>query len=157
MKNFSAEVSRDSVKLLSVPEGKVLESLPIVRANESHRNFIISTWVRSYEPHIRKLRIGPTDVRISTEAYRAGEAKVAERHWDKSFVVTSGDDNFTIHGWICAQEGYLWHVYVPPLIRSHGMAKGLVSAYAGLDYNLHKPWPKQPAGHTCRYNPWMGS
>ncbi len=136
---------------------RVLQTLPVIQATDDHRSFILSTWVRSYEPFARKLvaSVGKDLVRCSTEAYRTGEARVAEANWAKSKVVVSEGDQYTIHAWVCCIPGQLWHVYVPPQFRGCGLAKALVEEYAGKVYQVSKPWPSQPNTHSVTYNPWM--
>lgn len=163
MKRFYADVLRNglddslSVTLKSVETGRVLETLPVIQARPEHRNYILSTWVKSYEPAVRRLFIGPTPTRIDPRAYRAGESRLAEQHWAESLVVVSEDDAFTIHGWVCGGGFHLRHVYVPPTLRQAGMGKGLVGAVCGTEYSVSKPWPGgfQPKDHTCTYNPWV--
>ncbi len=161
LNSFFASVSDNGLQLFSRQTKALLQTLPIVKATDEHRSFIISTWVKSYEPHVRKLAIslpgGPV-LRLDPKAYRTGEARAAERHWDKSHVITGSDaDVYTIHGWVCAEEGKLWHCYVPPALRSAGVAKGLVERFASRNYHVSKPWPNQPSGHQCTYNPWMNA
>jgi hypothetical protein len=154
LREFYAVVSNNLLQLLSRQTNHVLETLPIVKANNDHRSFILSTWVRSYETHARRLSIGPANCRIEPQDYRDGESRAAEKHWDKTHVVT-GADGFTIHAWICAKEGALWHVYVPPNLRLSGVAKALISSVAGNNYCVSKPMPYQFSGHTVTYNPWL--
>jgi hypothetical protein len=156
---FCAKVSDAGLQLFSRQTNQLLQTLPIVPASEEHRSFIISTWVKSYESHARKLIIGPANIRVNQAAYRAGEAKVAERHWKKAHVIVSPDDAYTIHGWVCATEGKLWHCYVPPALRMAGTARGLVLQFAGPRYDVQKPWPYPGAfrEHTITFNPWMNN
>jgi hypothetical protein len=155
---FFANVSGTGLELFSRQTKQLLQTLPIVKAGDEHRSFIISTWVKSYESSCRKLALGlagQPGLRIDHKTYRAGEAKVAERHWEKSYVVVGENDPYTIHGWVCAEQGKLWHCYIPPALRLSGCARGLVEVFAGRNYHVSKPWPNQPSGHTCSYDPWM--
>lgn len=152
--------------LVSKETGKVLQSLPVIKALPEHRNYIISTWVKSYEPTTRRLGVtGGTPTPIDKESFRAREAGLAERFWQDSFVIVSGDDSFTIHGWINAESSdgngqahgrnekttTVRHVYVPPALRHKGIAKGLVQSLATSKYLVSKPWPAgcHPTGHVC--------
>ncbi len=126
-------------------------------ATNETRNFILATWVRSYEAANRRVGIGGfgSTLRVKSDVYRAGETAVAEALWELSKVVV-GQDGYTVHGWICATPGRLYHVYVPPGLRRCGVAKGLIEAYAGKEYMVQKPWPySTPAGHTVTYNPFL--
>jgi GNAT superfamily N-acetyltransferase len=161
LKSFLPSVSENgSLLTLKSPDGKVdIESLPIIQADERHRNFILSTWVRSYEPCVRKLQFGPANLRIGLEAYRSGESKVAEKHWMESKCVVSGSDEYTIHAWICASPGRLYHAYVAPHLRSNGVGAALISSVAGNNYHVSKPFPEgmQPTGHVVQYSPWLNN
>lgn len=159
LKDFSAVVSRDSLTLTS-SNGEV-ETLPIVQATDDHRNFILSTWVRSYEAFARRLSVGPAHQRMSTEAYRRGEARVAERHWQKTRCVVSGSDHYTIHAWVCGEHGEdeapgkLWHVYVSPVLRRKGVGAGLVQDVCGVRFESHKALPHKDFTRECIWNPYM--
>ena len=93
--------------------------------------------------------------KLDTSEYGPGESKVAERNWERCHVVTSPGNPFTIHAWVCADEHRLWHVYVPPELRGHGVARALVEHYAGTDYRVSKPWPRTPSGHRVLWNPYL--
>jgi GNAT superfamily N-acetyltransferase len=131
---------------------KSLEKLPICRPDERHRSFILSTWVRSYEPMARRV--------VTSGVYNSEEARVAERLWDRSWIVTSPDDDYTVHGWVCgrtaadAGPGVLHHCYVVPQLRHRGVAKALISHACGRILQYVRPWPwKAPNGWT--FNPYL--
>lgn len=150
MKDFYASVSDNGSKLLlkSKETDRILEELNLIKALPEHRNYIISTWVKSYEKHARKCG-------FRSEYYRAGESKLAEGLWDGAMVAVSGSDPYTVHAWVCGYNGYLAHVYVPPELRNHGVARALVELVAGKEYSVHKPWPRTPAGHKVTWNPYL--
>ncbi len=156
MTDFYASVSNngqsDLLLLQAKETGEVLETLHVVQANDSHRAFILSTWVRSYEVPARLLRVA--GMPIGRDTYHSGESRVAERHWRQSKVVV-GEDGYTIHAWLCGEHGKLWHVYVPPKLRRHGIAKCLTEHYCGKQYEVSKPWPSPPRRHVIQYNPYM--
>jgi len=161
LNDFYATISNDglpSLKLLHKADDKLIISLPIQNATKDHRSYILSTWVKSYEAEARRVVCGTASggyLHIPHDVYRSGESATAERHWEKSKVVTS-DDGYTIHAWVCAEPGALWHVYVPPTLRGGGVARELVEAYAGKVYMVSKPWPKHTPGlHNVTYNPYM--
>jgi hypothetical protein len=156
LNSFYASVSKTSVKLISSESGKVLETLEIGPAKDEHRNFIISTWIRSYESELRKAHCyaGAQDFRLDRGSYSAGEGGVAERCWKESQVVTSPTDGYTVHGWICTEGGHVYHIYIPPSLRGIGLGRGLLEAFAGTAYTTHKPISRAPKGHTVRWNPW---
>ena len=134
--------------------GDLLESLPVIPALHDHRNYILSTWIKSYEATARKLC--PFGLGFNVADYRKGESELAERVWPEAYVITSADDTFTVHGWVCGVPGKLYHVYVPPKLRNRGIAKGLVSLACGNTYSVHKPWPGNhiPYGHTVTWSPY---
>ncbi len=153
---FYSVVSASGCSLISRATGEILETLPIVSATDEHRNYILSTWVKSYETTARTIGIGVPGgpvLRVDQEAFRSRESRIAEREWKKSKVIVAPGDAYTIHGWVCAAPGRLWHVYVPPSLRSCGVAKGLVVSTAGKNYTVAKPWPKQPSGHSVHWCP----
>lgn len=156
---FYASVSPTGLKLLSRATDEVLSELPIIKATEEHRAFILATWVRSYESSSRRLQVA--GMRLSAETYRVGESALAESRWPISRVVVSQDDAYTIHGWVCGEApsaaggpGRLWHVYVPPNLRGSGVAKGLVESVCGKEYVVHKPWPSTPRSHIVSWSPY---
>ena len=135
-----------SLELVHRESGKVVEKLPIRLAQEEHRAFILATWVRSYASHARKA--------VPRSAYAEGEAKLAERFWPKTFVVTSPDDDYTIHAWICCEPGHLYHVYVIPELRRKGIADSLVRKLVGGKVQYARPWPYDvPRNWT--FNPYL--
>ncbi len=154
---FYAKVLNNTLLLCSQESDKVLESLPIIQAEDQHRSFILSTWVRSYEPFIRRLQVA--GMSIKPEDYRAGESFKAEQNWQNTKVVVSPDDPYTVHAWVCGRkeepQPHLWYVYVPPHLRLKGVGRGLVEAYCGQEYSVSLPWPTQPRNHVVSYNPWL--
>ncbi len=155
--DFTAEVTESYVILSSKASSKIIERLPIVIATQEHRNYILSTWVRSYEAYARKVVVSggaSGTIHVPSDTYRSGESAVAELHWEKCHVVT-GTDSYTIHAWVCATKGNLWHVYVPPQLRGKGIAKGLVGRFAGSHYLVSKPLPYKFSGHAVHYSPYM--
>lgn len=152
---FSVKVLQDSLTLYLPNSEELIEELPIVLARPEHKSFIISTWVRSYEKTARKLSFCgmPMD-----KDWRIGESARAEKWWEKARVVTSKDDPYTIHAWICGSNshgGHLFYVYVPPNLRGNGIAKALVEKYVGQEYSVSLPWPNQPHQHKVTYYPWV--
>lgn len=131
----------------------MIEELPVIPAKPEHRSYILSTWVKSYESSVRRLTVA--GMRIQTDVYRAGESKLAEKYWHISGVLVSPGDEYTIHGWVCASAGRLWHVYVPPQLRGNGVARELVEQSAGKQYATHKPWPTVPRGHEVTWSPYL--
>jgi len=138
--------------------GELIDSLPIIRAKLEHRSFIISTWVKSYQSQARRIRY--ESMPVPHDVYRDGESLLAELRWKDSHVVVSPGDEFTIHAWICSYSTpgakRLYHVYVPPLLRSSRVAKSLVEHYVGKEYLVGKPWPNAPpSGHVVHFDPYM--
>ena len=117
--------------------------LPIVEANDQHRSFIISTWLKSYRGHAR--RQGLQDV------YDINEPSIAESRWKDCTVVTD-EDGYTVYAWICGKPGSLWHVYVIPELRMYGLSRALIGMVCGASYDLARPWPFR-SNH--RVNPYL--
>lgn len=135
-----------SVELVHRESGKVVETLPIRPAQEQHRAFILATWVRSYAATARKM--------LTRAVYVAGEPKIAERLWPKAMVITSPDDDYTVHGWICAEEGKLYHMYIIPELRRKGIAGALIQLAVGPKVEYARPWPYEPPRHW-NFNPYL--
>lgn len=131
-----------SLELIHRETGSVVESLPLTLATEEHRAFILATWVRSYAATARKV--------LNRAVYVQGEPRVAEKLWPKTYVLTSPDDNYTIHAWICCESGAggtpgkLYHVYVIPELRRKGVAGALIRKLVGPKVEYAKPWPYDP-------------
>lgn len=153
MTAFYAKNSQNGLKLFS-KDDKLLQELPVVQATEEHRSYILSTWVRSYEAHARKLRL--SGLQMQQDVYRGGESKVAEDHWNKAHVLGSEADSYVIHAWVCGEPGKLYHVYVPPHLRQSHIATELVERVCGTFYTTHKPWPhKAPSSHHVTWSPYL--
>ncbi len=144
MKGVSSQLSKSgSPAILLVKDSKTLETLPIVQATSEHRNFILSTWVRSYESQARSQGIGPQ--------YAKHEPAIAESRWGDCLVVTD-DGGFTVHAWVCAGEGALFHVYVVPELRKLRIATRLIEFASGGLKEYARPWPY--AAHA-KVNPYL--
>lgn len=160
--------------VLKDDSGEVIAELPILVASDVHRNYIISTWVRSQLGDAQYWRISPVPshvqlrgLRSTKELYRVGESAVAEAKWKRSRVITN-DEGTVIHGWIAFEpssystenrQPHLYHVYVPPQLRTHGIARALIKAYCGDEFTVHKPLPYEFIDHVHKdfkitWNPW---
>ena len=158
-KKVYSDVLPDGSLLLKHKEsGETLTKLKLVPANKDHRSFILSTWVKSYSPTVRRQRTmvldGVSHI-IHHSTYLAEEPKCAERLWEKSKVLTDPEDPYVIHGWVCGEEGKLWHCYVPPLLRSKGMAMAMIGHVCGLNLEYARPWPYREVPFTWKYNPYL--
>ena len=144
LKGVSATLSNDGrPRILLTKEGKSLESLPIHRAGCDHRNFILSTWVKSYRSAAKDQGI--------LHLYNEYEPAIAESRWMDCLVVTD-DTGFTVHAWVCGHDGQLWHVYVVPELRRLRIATRLIEhACKGLK-EYARPWPY--SAHA-RLNPYL--
>jgi hypothetical protein len=162
LRGLSAEVltsgSDTELVLRHLETGKTVEMLPVRKAQESDRSFILATWVRSYAPVARRTRVTigtAPSVGLEEGVYLAGEPSVAESHWKNSVVLGSPEDEFTIHGWVCGGKGTLYHCYVPPDLRRQGIAKALILHVCGPTLEYARPWPfpKVPSG--WKLNPYL--
>ena len=135
-------------------DDKELGHLNVGLATTEHRNFILSTWVRSYQNVARKF--------MDKDIYAAEEARVAESFWESTWVATSPDDGYVIHGWACTTSGEtdgvdgLYHAYVPPDLRGHGIATALVEVECRRERPLHVARPGfTPFGFKVKLNPYI--
>jgi GNAT superfamily N-acetyltransferase len=150
LRGVSAVLSRDgspTIRLVkTTSEGqRELESLLIVPATDAHRSFIIGTWVKSYQAQARAQSI---------EAfYSKNEPAIAESRWDDAWVLTD-EDGFTVHAWVCGNDGRLYHCYVVPQLRKLRIATRLIEFACGADgvKEYARPWPY---GAHARVNPYL--
>lgn len=129
--------------ILLQKDQRTLESLPIKAAHAEHRNFILSTWVKSYEGQARRQGI--------KSFYDRDEPRVAEALWNKCLIVTD-ETGFTVHAWVCGRKGQLFHVYVTPELRRIRMATRLIEFACGKLESYARPWPY--SAHA-RVNPYL--
>jgi ribosomal protein S18 acetylase RimI-like enzyme len=132
--------------------GKTLAELKVVTATEQHRNFILSTWVRSYQSTARRI--------MDKDLYAKEEALVAESFWHLSKVAVSPEDEYVIHGWVCASsDGNIYHAYVPPDFRRRGIASAIlniaVSGSVPGKLQMARPTEWQPKGYKTEFNPYI--
>lgn len=144
LKGVSATLSTDGTpRILLTKEGQTLETLPILRARDEHRNFILGTWVKSYRSHAREQGV--------LSFYNEHEPSIAESRWVDCLVVTD-DTGFTVHAWVCGRDGQLWHCYVVPELRRLRVATRLIEhATQGLK-EYARTWPY---GAHARVNPYL--
>lgn len=130
------------------PEVKLMETLPIRPAGAQHRSFILATWIQSYMGMARKQMLKKT--------YETEEPKLAEKLWSKALIITPQDEDFTVHGWVCAVGNTLYQCYVPPELRRLGIAGTLIKAACGTEVTIPRPWPftDPPRGLRFTYNPY---
>ena len=132
LKGVCAELSSDGSQILLKKDDRVIETLQLIAPEAQHRNFIISTWVKSYP---RILRPG-----VSREVFNHGEGALAEELWNSGLVAVSGD-GFTIHGWVAGYGLVLEHCYVQPDLRRLGIARCMIYA-AGYSKQYARPLNK---------------
>lgn len=140
--------SADSKNYLRIVDGEAEPvTLPLTRAGLHHRNYILSTWLKSYIPVIRKW--------LGKDAPLRYEQEAAETLWEQTWIVTSEEDEFTIHAWVAGVPGVLHYVYVPPDLRGKGIARALIRHACGHTFSYGRPWPykRNPSGGT--YNPYL--
>ena len=121
----------------------VLEILPIVLADDSHRSFIISTWVKSYEGQARRQG-------IAKEFYSKHEPEIAESRWSDCWVLTD-DGGYTVHAWVCGSAGNLQHMYVQPGLRRMRIATRLIEFACGPLRAYARRWPYSAHARTNPY------
>lgn len=155
---FSAVSGNGLLMLKHKETDKVLETLRLIQAKPEHRSFILSTWVKSYAPTIRRYRAFVLDSSpnlIHYDTYMEEEPLVAEAQWENSLVAVDMNDDFVIHAWVCGSPCKLWHVYVPPPLRQKGIARALIKEQCGEQLGYSKPWPFRHVPIGWKYNPWL--
>lgn len=156
LKDVSAKLSDDGLKLLLNKDDKTLAELDVGYATDAHRNFIISTWVKSISP----------DFGVHRSIHNAMEAELAEVNWDKSIVVTSGDDRFTVHAWMCVavdphdiNSAVLLQAYVQPDLRQKCVLKAMIEDLGGEKIVYPRQLPNNLTWSTTAnkwtYNPYL--
>ncbi len=143
-KGVYATLSCDGTpQILLKREQDTLASLPICKATNEHRSFILSTWVKSYANQARNQGI--------QQFYAEYEPAIAESRWMDCLVVTD-DTGFTVHAWACGHRGQLWHCYVVPELRRLRVATTLIQHACGQLAEYARPWPY--SAHA-RVNPYI--
>lgn len=142
---LSTSGSKTTLSLVHKETAEVVQTLELTKAAPTHRNFILSTWLKSYRPQARKDGI--------QEYYNTYEPAIAESRWQDCHVL-SDESGFTVYAWVCAYPGQLHHVYVIPELRHIGVARRLIEAIAGDgDITYARPWPGRPKSY--RVNPYL--
>ncbi len=146
LKETSARLSTvgtpTSIQLIHKPTGEILQELLLRQATEPQRNFIISTWLKSYRPVARRLG-------FQTQ-YDKHEPAIAEGRWQDCTVATD-EDGYTAYAWVCGYVGHLYHCYVIPELRGVGVAASLIEAACGANPDYARPWPYR----HHRVNPYL--
>ncbi len=124
--------SEKNLELIHKPTGEILQTLQVRSPTESHRSFIISTWLKSYRPQAKRQG-------ILTE-YDLYEPAIAESRWQDCTVATD-EDGFTVYAWCCGYAGALYHCYVVPELRGIGAARSLIQDACGDRPAMARPWP----------------
>lgn len=137
--------SKTTLSLVHKETAEVVQTLQLMPSQMGHRNFILSTWLKSYRPQARKDGIA--------EYYNKYEPAIAESRWQDCFVL-SDEDGFAVYAWVCAYPGQLYHVYVIPELRHLGVARRLIEHVAGDGAICYaRPWPGRPKSY--RVNPYL--
>lgn len=158
-RNIYSEVSADGTQLLlrHTESDTVIETLPLIRALPEHKAYIISTWVKSYAGLNRKQRtvLNGSAATVRSEDFTTGEAQIAERLWEKTYVVSGKEDTFTVNGWLCGEKGRVYHAYIPPDLRRMGIFASLCRQVAGPTFHSRLLWPyNKVEGLWMHYNPY---
>lgn len=123
----------------------------IIQANQQHRSFVLSTWIRSY----RDAYLGP----ISYNDIHKYESKFAEQAFELGMVFVQSSDGFTVNGWVCGKitsPQVLHWVYVPPELRGMGVASSMIRDIYG---KIHPQVSRCPRRNSklpiSRWNPYL--
>lgn len=153
LKDVSAKLSDNGLKLLLNKDDKTLAELDVSMADDPHRSFIISTWVKSISP----------DFGVHRTVHNAMEAELAEVNWSRAIVITSGEDKFTVHAWVCVQhvqgQKVLLQAYVQPDLRQKGVLKAILERFANGDLVYPRQLPNtltwSSTANKWTYNPYL--
>ncbi len=143
MRDVKAKLEGNWLSLIHSPTAEVIQELLISPAEDKHRSFIISTWLKSYRGTARK--------HGNQEFYDRHEPGVAESRW-RECLVASDEDGFTVYAWVCGSEGRLYHVYVVPELRRLQVSNRMVERACGKLQEYARPWPYQA---HARVNPYL--
>lgn len=150
----SSESGTDKAYLRMVDQDLEEVTLPVLEATEKHKSFILATWVKSHTPSLRVFFPGQENIGLADLIKE--EAKSSETLWkDRTLIVTSPGDSFTIHAWICGEQGRLDYVYVPPELRRKGIASALIDFRCGRDYQYGRRWPFMEVPFNGKRNPYL--
>ncbi len=132
------------LQLVHQPSQSVIQTLKLRPADERHRGFIISTWLKSYAGQARRAGLG--------KFYDVHEPRIAEDRW-KDVLVATDEDGYTVYAWVCGYpDGALHHAYVIPELRRLRVATRLIEAACGDLKEYARPWPY--SAHA-RVNPYL--
>lgn len=146
LKGVSAKLSDSGSEILLIHQQsqETLQTLYLIPANPSHRNFILGTWTRSYRAEARKQGYGAF--------YDSHESAVAESRWSDCLVATD-EDGYTVYGWVCGnRSGQLFHCYVVPELRRIRVASRLIDKACGEVTEYARRWPFNA---HARINPYI--
>lgn len=134
------------------------QKLWLTPATRNDKGFILSTWVRSYLPIVRKTEhcYKHHTLRISEETYLANHPRIAESLWENALVLRDEEDGSAILGYVVADTAacILDYVYVIPDLRNVGLAKVMIRAAAGDNPEVTHMWPfRWRSG--WKYNPYL--
>lgn len=130
----------------------------LVPASESHRSFIIATWVRSGEQIYKKQTAGVGDwsTPLRRSSYMAHEPAIAEAMWSAAVVMIDPGSPDTVHAWVCGEHGKLMHGYVPPELRRMRIFSTMAAYVCGAGkVSMMRPWPHGRPPHGWSYDPYM--
>lgn len=125
----------------------------VSKVSDKHRSFLLSTWVRSAIPSIRK--VTGNSSQISQDRMVEEEASRAESLWKLGSVVHGKDDDYTVYAWIVGEQGVLHYVYVVPELRKKGVAEALIESVCGHNYETGRQWPGKRLPNAGKYNPYL--
>jgi hypothetical protein len=131
---------------------------------ETDRNFILATWLKSYRVITPDDIINPVISRIPGRVYFAGHEPLIKSLLlrAKTLVACDRDDPAFIAGYITFEPGKIHYIYVKGTMRMQGIAKLLFTATGQppqetVEYSHHTPavyWMKDKLSNI-QYNPYF--
>lgn len=134
------------------------QKLWLTPSTPKDKAFILSTWVRSYLPIVRKSETLYKQhvLKVKEDVYLKHHPRIAESLWECAAVLRDEADGSAILGYIVgdAGSGILDYVYVIPDLRNMGLARAMITALCGHEPTLTHLWPH--GWHSgWKYNPYL--
>lgn len=126
-----------------------MNNLILRPANETDKNFILSTWLKSYHTHGNEYRKPPSQI------YYQEHQELIKKKLETCAVTiaTTTDDETQIIGYIVSDSACVHYLYVKNLFRGFKIAKKLLQTTGAALYSHHTSYSEQ-LNKGFAYNPY---